>query len=273
MARYQIILAYDGTDFQGFQRLKGGRSVQGEVEAALRRLNWAGKAILSAGRTDAGVHASGQVIAFDLDWAHSPETLRQALNAYLPEDVAAQAVKLAAPGFHPRYDALARTYHYRIFHHPVRDPLRERYAWRVDHPVDGQLLNAAAALLVGTHDFAAFGSPPKKGGRTVRSVHAADWVRGEQPDEWTFRVTANAFLYHMVRRMVYLTVRVGMGKLGLDQLAREIDGAEMTIPGLAPPGGLTLVHVQYPPDGQEHDGFVETLTASGENDSGEDVRH
>ena len=144
MARYQIILAYDGTDFQGFQRLKGGRSVQGEVEAALRRLNWAGKAILSAGRTDAGVHASGQVIAFDLDWAHSPETLRQALNAYLPEDVAAQAVKLAAPGFHPRYDALARTYHYRIFHHLSVISCASG-AWRVDHPLDGQLLNAAAA--------------------------------------------------------------------------------------------------------------------------------
>ncbi len=129
MARYQVILAYDGADFFGFQRQADGcgqRTVQGVVEQALRRIGWQGRAILFAGRTDVGVHASGQVIAFDLDWLHSTDALLAALNANLPADVAAQAAQLAADDFHPRYDARARCYRYRLFCQPRRDPLRER---------------------------------------------------------------------------------------------------------------------------------------------------
>ncbi|HZW05020.1 MAG TPA: tRNA pseudouridine synthase A, partial [Anaerolineaceae bacterium] len=122
MERYQVILAYDGTEFQGFQRQTGTRTVQSEIETALRRLGWQGRSILSAGRTDTGVHAAGQVIAFDLDWTHSPETLGRAMNAFLPSDVAVKAVRATAPDFHPRFDAVARCYHYRIYCQPARDP-------------------------------------------------------------------------------------------------------------------------------------------------------
>ncbi len=115
MARYQVILAYDGTHFVGFQRQGRSRTVQGVVEAALRQLGWQGRAILSAGRTDTGVHAAGQVIAFDLDWTHPEKELGRAINANLPQDVAVRSVAPASPDFHPRFDATARRYRYHLF--------------------------------------------------------------------------------------------------------------------------------------------------------------
>ncbi len=243
MAHYQIILAYDGTDFQGFQRLGKGRSVQEEVEKALRRLNWQGRAILGAGRTDTGVHAGGQVAAFDLDWPHSAGDLQNALNAFLPEDVAVLGVHEAAADFHPRYDARARTYTYRIYHLPQRDPLQERFAWRVWPPLDLSTLQEAASLLPGEHDFAAFGAPHKKGGSTVRRVFRAVWE--QQAGGLLFEICANAFLYHMVRRLVYTQVLAGSGKLALQDLAQGVLAAQPQPPGLAPAHGLVLKEVLY----------------------------
>ncbi|TAK12200.1 MAG: tRNA pseudouridine(38-40) synthase TruA [Anaerolineae bacterium] len=245
MARYQIILAYDGTGFNGLQRQTRGRTVQGEVESALRRLGWDGRSILSAGRTDAGVHASGQVFALDYEWRHSPEDLQGALNALLPPDVAVRDLQEAPPKFHPRYDALARRYAYRLFCQPLRDPLRERYAWRVWPPVKLKPLQQAARALKGSHDFAAFGSPLQKGGTTVRNVVRAEWEQAE--DAYTFHFEANAFLYHMVRRTVRLLVQVGQGrrppKTVKDLLDRPQNGP---VQGLAPAHGLELVEVRYP---------------------------
>ena len=249
MERYQIILAYDGTNFQGFQRQEGDRTVQGEVEDALRRIGWQGRSILSAGRTDTGVHATGQVIAVDLEWKHSSDDLLQAMNANLTEDVAVRMVRVADRGFHPRFDAISRTYQYRIFHDPIRHPLKERYAWRVSRPVDIDRLHAASRLLVGTHDFAAFGRPPRQGGSTTRQIFQAGWMVEE--GGWRFEVTANAFLYHMVRRMVYLQVMAALGQWSLERLQKGVERAEPQLPGLAPPQGLVLMEVQYPLNRQE----------------------
>ncbi len=160
MVRYQIIIAYDGTDFVGSQRQAKSRTVQGELEKALQKLGWDGSSALMAGRTDAGVHASGQVAAFDLGWDHSLADLNNALNANLPADMAICQVQIAPADFHPRFDAKARLYRYRIFCQRNRDPLRERYAWRVWPAVDEATLHSLAALLPGKFDFAAFGSPP-----------------------------------------------------------------------------------------------------------------
>lgn len=246
MAHYQIILMYDGTAFQGYQRQNDARTVQGDVEAALTRLKWLGTAITSAGRTDTGVHASGQVIAFDLDWSHSETELGRALNALLPADVAVRSVKLAEEGFHPRFDATARTYQYHIYCQMDRNPLKDRYAWRVWPEVDPDLLQQAAQVLVGSHDFAAFGKPPRPGGSTIRRVNQACW----QPEAGglQFEVTANAFLYHMVRRMVFLQVLVGQNHLGLQGLADLLQGkgtVQPQTPGLAPAHGLVLAEVRY----------------------------
>ena len=244
MERYKVTLAYDGTHFFGFQRQGKDRTVQLDVEAALRQLGWQGRTILSAGRTDSGVHAAGQVIAFDLDWTHGTERLHHAMNAKLPFDVAVKAVEVAAPDFHPRYDATSRCYRYTVQFAPERDPLRDRYAWRVWPPCEFELLQSAANLLIGTYDFAAFGTPPRPGGSTIRTVFRADWQPREERTAW-FEVTANAFLYHMVRRMVFVQVLVGQQRLSLERLQKAVEETAPLPPGLALPQGLILKEVLY----------------------------
>lgn len=248
MARYQVILAYDGTAFAGFQRQANARSVQGEVEAALRHLGWQGKTILCAGRTDAGVHASGQVVAFDLTWEHPLPALVKALNAALPKDIAAQAVHEVEDDFHPRYSARARRYIYQLYCAEERQPMLERLAWRVWPAVDASRLHEAAASLPGDHDFAAFGAPLRPGGTTVRSVMRASWeevsllpgARGLR-----FEIVANAFLYHMVRRLVFVQVLVGQGRISMQDWVRGLQNRQPQTPGLAPAHGLALAEVLY----------------------------
>ncbi len=244
MARYQVILAYDGTCFQGFQRQAENRTVQGVVEAALRRLGWSGKSILSAGRTDSGVHATGQVIAFDLEWGHTPQDMRQALNAYLPDDVAAQSVQRVPPDFHPRYDATGRCYQYHLYCSPVRNPLRDRYAMWVRQPLEIARMQRSAAFIVGRNDFACFGVSPRPGGSTIRTVTRAEWR--EIQDGYQFEVEADAFLYHMVRRLVFFQVMVGQGMLPPEAIRDAIEKRVIPSIGLAPPQGLILKKVYYP---------------------------
>lgn len=249
MARYQVKLAYDGTPYQGFQRQAKSPTVQGVVEGALKDLGWTGRSILASGRTDTGVHAIGQVIAFDLDWSHSVEDLQAALNANLPPDVAAHSVAQVEAEFHPRYNATARLYRYRLYCQPVRDPLQERYAWRVWPPVNHSLLRNAAEKLLGRHDFADFGTAPRAGGSTVRTVYLSEWrlERSFQGDEnFVFEIKADAFLYRMVRRLVYCQVQIGQGLVdGSRIIERLISPSGTLIQGLAPGRGLSLVHVEY----------------------------
>ena len=260
MERYQVILAYDGSHFKGFQRQVNARTVQGVVEAALHKLSWQGISILAAGRTDTGAHATGQVIAFDLEWDHEPQDLQQALNNLLPSDVVAREVQRVCPSFHPRYDASWRKYFYRIYCQPVRDPLLEPYAWRVWSAVDLNTLREAARPLVGTHDFGAFGTPAQSGGNTVRSVLESDW-RQEAP-YLVFEIVGHAFLYHMVRRVVFMQARIAQGKLDITDLlqalvpgfnngvarARDVASTKRLVHGLAPAQGLVLAEVHYPPE-------------------------
>lgn len=246
MARYQVILAYDGTPFQGFQRQRNALTVQGVVEQVLRQLGWRGRSILAAGRTDTGVHAWGQVIAFDLDWNHSAEALRSALNARFPPEVVARLVRPVQAGFHPRYDALRRRYRYRIYSQETRNPFLERYAWRVWPPLEQEVLQQAASCLVGTHDFAAFGTPPRTGGSTIRTVFQAQWVGKD--DELIFEIVADAFLYRMVRRLVHVQVEIGRGQDRVERILRYLETPPPSpLQGLAPAHGLTLVEVEYPP--------------------------
>jgi tRNA pseudouridine38-40 synthase len=249
MARYQIILAYDGTDFLGSQRQAGSRTVQLVLENALRKIGWKGKSVLLAGRTDTGTHASGQVAAFDLEWRHPLQKLQDALNASLPSDMAVWQTNIVPAHFHPRYDAVSRRYRYRLFCSEQRDPLRERYAWRVWPEVCD--LTLLAKIWPGEHDFIAFGSPLRAGGSTIRTVFSAHWQ--QKGSEWTFEIEANAFLYRMVRRLVYVQVAAGHGQLTAGTLARALDddpairqSARKEIPaGLAPAAGLTLCEVRY----------------------------
>jgi tRNA pseudouridine38-40 synthase len=271
MARYQVLLAYDGSDFAGYQRQANARTVQSEVETALRELGWGGRSILAAGRTDTGVHALGQVIAFDLDWRHNPQDLVQALNARLPADAAVQQARIVPPDFHPRYAATGRTYFYRLVCREERQPLLERYAWRVWPAVDLERMRQASRDLLGAHDFAAFGSPPKAGGSTLRSLTQADWR--VEAGCTVFEVTGNAFLYRMVRRMTALLVAIGQGSQEPEAVRQALEAPQAgMIQGLAPAHGLTLAAVHYPPAIREQPGWehapgpydVRNLSGSGD---------
>lgn len=245
MPRYRSLLEYDGTDFLGFQRQATGRTVQGEVEAALGRIGWTGRTIWGAGRTDAGVHASGQVIAFDLEWTHGAEALGRALNANLPVDAAARAMAECDASFHPRYSARGRRYRYTFYNQPVRSPLQARYAWQVWPELDQAALTSASTSLLGTHDFASFGSDPDDGTNTVRTVTRAAWTAA--PGGWLyFEIEAEAFLQRMVRSVAGALRKVGAGELGATDLAAILAARERSqCPPPAPPQGLCLVEVLY----------------------------
>ena len=246
VARYKLTLAYDGTAFSGSQRQIRCRTVQAELEKAARGLGWNGSSVLLAGRTDAGVHATGQVAALDLEWDHGPVALRDALNAGLPRDLVVTEAQAVGDAFHPRFDAVSRCYGYEVRCAPLRHPIEDQWAWRVWPPVNVEDLSRIAALFRGTHDFGAFGSASRKGGGTNRTVAVSEW----REDESTLRyeIAADGFLYRMVRRLVFVQVAAGQGKCS-EQVIRTALAGGRRIPGLpagtAPAEGLRLLQVQY----------------------------
>ena len=248
MVHYQLRLVYDGTEFFGFQRQGQTRTVQSVFEGVLREIGWEGDSILFAGRTDTGVHASGQIVVFDLDWHHPDALLIKALNAKLPDDVAVDSLRRAEADFHPRYDASSRRYVYSIYLSPIRSPLLDRYAWHVWPELDIELLNQAAGMFIGRHDFSAVGRAMKPGATTIREVLMSRWSK--QGQSLTYEVQANAFLYHMVRRLVYVQVSFTNRKISRDDLTEAIGSAKRIKPGLAPACGLNLAEVTYPSDKQ-----------------------
>lgn len=244
MARYKVILAYDGTEFRGFQKQVKGRTVQASVEESLHSIGWQGSSLLAAGRTDVGVHASGQVVAFDLKWAHAPQDLANALNANLPSDISAREVEMVEDNFHPRFGAKSRDYQYHLFCDRARQPLLERYAWRVWPPVSLDAMQIVASRMVGEYDFSAFGSPTKPGGSTRRHIFEAQWE--SDGDGFVFEIIGNSFLYHMVRHLVFFQVEVGQSKRRPEEFIELLGSIiEEQSQGLAPARGLTLKRVNY----------------------------
>jgi tRNA pseudouridine38-40 synthase len=251
MTRYRATLAYDGTRYAGFQRQATGIvTVQGCIESALNAILRQTVTVIGAGRTDAGVHALGQVVAFDAEWRHSDVALLKALNANLPDDIALQDMQQQA-GFHPRYDAQARRYRYDVLEAQVRQPTQLAYTWQVlrHQPLKVAAMQTAANLLIGEHDFAAFGKPPDVNStNTVRRVDVSSWqttqlMRGRLH---SYSIEATAFLQHMVRRIVALLMMVGTGAMSLPDFERAFRLARLQggTP-LAPPQGLYLVAVRY----------------------------
>jgi tRNA pseudouridine38-40 synthase len=244
MAPYQLTIAYDGTEFFGFQRQKNRRTVQDELELALREIGWQERTILCAGRTDTGVHAEGQVIAFNLEWVHSPDDLVKALNSRLPLDVSVRSAQIPLPNFHPRYDAKVRQYRYQTVFLPDRDPTLERYHWRVWPEPDHDLLECASRIILGEHDFYEFGKPPKEDVSTIRSIYSAEW-RFLNDGKAYFTISSKAFLYHMVRRIVFILVRVGQKKVKAIELENSFGKFGKLPAGIAPSQGLFLEKVNY----------------------------
>lgn len=241
--RYRATVEYDGSDFLGFQYQARGRTVQGEIEKAIEKVTQQKVRIAGAGRTDAGVHALGQVIAFNVAWRHSAQELQRALNAVLPMDIALRDCCVVSFDFHPRYDALWRQYRYVVWNEPVRSPLWQRYAYHVPEPLDIAAMQKATQYLIGCHDFAAFGKAPR-GDNTVRKVLQAEWI--VEGKRLIFEITADAFLRHMVRRIVGTLLQIGRGQRPPEEIALLVQGkAGRLATPLAPAQGLCLVKIGY----------------------------
>ena len=241
--RVRAVVAYDGTDYQGFQRQTNGPTVQEALESAATQVAQESITVLAAGRTDAGVHAEGQVIAFDTTWRHPVEELQRALNATLPSDVAVREVEQAESVFHPRFDARSRSYRYTIYNRPVRSPLNRRTSLHVRRQLDADAMREAARVLVGEHDFATFGQPPQ-GDNTVRKVHRAEW--SSKPGWLHFDIEANGFLYRMVRSLVGTMLVVGSGRMTVGSFTQAFSERDRGKAGpTAAPHGLCLIEVKY----------------------------
>jgi tRNA pseudouridine38-40 synthase len=236
-------VAYDGTDFMGVQWQPGGRTVQGELERAISQVAQPEGRVVGAGRTDAGVHARGQVIGFRARWHHPLVDLERALNAVMSGDVAVSALELADEGWHPRFSARQRSYRYTINNQLLRSPLDRRYAYHVAEPLALALLQDASEQLIGEQDFASFGRPTQ-GDSTVRRVISVEW---QQAGSWlTFDIVGNAFLRGMVRSVVGTLLRIGAGKWPVEQVARILSARDRAL--AAPPApacGLCLMLVEY----------------------------
>lgn len=244
LARYRAIVEYDGSNYWGFQRQIASQiTIQSELERALSNIAQQPTQIVAAGRTDRGVHASGQVIAFNLAWRHETSALLRAFNANLPMDIVIRVLDSAESHFHPRFDAQRRAYRYTIYNNIIRSPLRHTRSWHVFKPLDLDAMNVAAQQLVGEHDFATFGQPPQ-GINTVRELFKASWQR-EGEFLW-FDIEATAFLKRMVRSIVGSLKMVGTGEWSGEEFVAAFRAAERQQSGVAaPPQGLVLERVDY----------------------------
>jgi tRNA pseudouridine38-40 synthase len=237
--RFRATVEYDGTEFKGFQLQKGARTVQGELETALTRLTGGDRVVVQgAGRTDSGVHATGQVISFTFPGSLSVEDLTKALNGTLPPDVAIRDVRRATAGFNPRYAARYREYRYSIWTGP-RSPLRERTALWVRSELDVAAMASAATALEGRHDFSAFGGADPQPVRTILRIA----VR-RQGQAVTIDVRADAFLRGMMRRIVAALLAVGRGTLEVSAVPGLLTAGKPALDGASVPArGLCLRRV------------------------------
>jgi tRNA pseudouridine38-40 synthase len=239
-------VSYDGTRFVGWQRQAAGESIQGLLEEALARFEGAPVTVHGAGRTDAGVHALGQVASVQLTCTHPADTLLRALNASLPPEVRISAVEDAPPGFHARFSARSKTYRYVIHNAPIVSPFERAYVWHVPEPLDVTAMHNAAAALVGTHDFAAFGSAGGETRDTMRTI-TRSVVEGRDADGTVaYEVTGTGFLRHMVRAIVGTLVEIGRGWRPPSSMAALVAARARADAGAtAPAHGLFLVRVDY----------------------------
>ena len=255
-----LIVEYEGTNYHGFQYQANASSIQEELERAIAHFTGERVRVKGAGRTDAGVHAKGQVIAFDTGSTHSSDTFARALNSLLPDDIAVRAAHRVNGGFDPRRQALSRRYRYTILNSPTPSPFSRRTVCMVTEPLNVRKMQKAAKLMIGRHDFARFCGPLEDGrSSTVRHIYEASVKNRNRLV--TFDVEGNAFLPHQVRRMAGALVDIGRGKLSLDELKCMIDGGTTeAVARPLPAPGLCLMEVTYfdfPPkvgesDGNEH---------------------
>lgn len=249
MATFRLTLEYDGTDFQGWQNQPQGQpTLQRALENSLEGLFGERVSTVGSGRTDAGVHAEGQVASFSIDTELDPETIGRALNARLPEAMVVKQVARAADDFYARRGARSKRYRYAIWNGCLRSPLRaRRFAWEV-RPLDLQAMEKAAAHLLGEHDFASFQATGSEVKSSVRCLAAVD-VSGESAAEVALEIEGNGFLRHMVRNIAGTLMEVGWGQREADSIPGLLTACDRAQAGpTAPACGLTLLWVKYEDD-------------------------
>lgn len=246
MRTVKLTIAYDGTDYVGWQRQASGESIQGLLEDALARIEGTPVAVHGAGRTDAGVHAEGQVASAQMATGLDDETLARALNANLPPAVRVMDVQRAADDFHARFSAIAKVYEYRIWNGPAVPPFVNRYVWHVPQPLEMPLLDEATRAIPGEHDFVAFQGAGSATHTTVRRILSAEWRRSAAEPLVTFEISGEGFLRHMVRSLAGTLVEIGLKRRPVGDMARLLSEPSRADAGrTAPPCGLFLVRVLY----------------------------
>jgi tRNA pseudouridine38-40 synthase len=249
MPLFKIVLTYDGTDYVGWQRQASGVSIQGLIEEALLALDGCAVTVTGAGRTDAGVHALGQVAAFTIGRELGADALVRALNAHLPQAVRVVAAAAAPPGFHPRFSARSKTYRYRLWNAEVTSPFERGYAWHVPGALDVEAMHAAARLLEGRHDFASFratGSAVATTEREILKSTIQSEISNPPSAMLVYEVEGSGFLRHMVRIIVGSLVEIGRGRKPIDWMSALLAARDRVQAGpTAPPHGLFLVRVAY----------------------------
>jgi tRNA pseudouridine38-40 synthase len=244
--RVRLTIEYDGTGYSGWQLQATEDSIQARIEAALATIFGQAVRVHAAGRTDAGVHALGQVAAFDAPRHFDPAELKRALNALLPPDIAVREAVEANDRFDPRRAAYLRVYEYRILNRELRSTFDYRYSWLIREPLDLSAMRAAARLFLGEHDFAAFRTLGTAVKSTVRRIYLSQWER--RGEFLIYRVEGSSFLRHMVRSMVAAMVEVGRHRLSAASVGALLIGRDRAqVPAAAPACGLFLVEVRYAP--------------------------
>ncbi len=246
MVRIALGLEYDGTDWNGWQTQPDGRTVQDRLEAAIEAFVGSRHDTICAGRTDAGVHARGQVVHLDTGIDRPDWSWIRGLNAHLPASIAVRWAKPVSPAFHARFSAVMREYRYRILLAPTRSPLQDRQATWFYRPLDIPEMQAAARILEGEHDFSAFRSADCQARSPVRRLERIEMAR--EGEVLVIVVRANAFLHHMVRNLVGSLVEVGRGAANRDWLHRVLASGDRTLAARTfPARGLCLERVEYDP--------------------------
>ena len=250
LMNYKLLIQYDGTDFHGWQVQENDRTIQGELERVIGKLNNAPVKVAGSGRTDAGVHAEGQVANVKLTRPFTPERLRLAINGNLWRDIRIMSVEKVDDDFHARFSAKQKTYLYRIVNAPVMTPFWRRYALHESRPLDVARMTAASRLLLGEHDWTAFSSAQGDSDNKVRTVSDCTietiWDARARASIIEFRITANGFLRYMVRSIVGTILEVGQGEKDFDTIQTAIVTGDRNLAGkTAPAHGLTLLQVDY----------------------------
>ncbi|HMO79371.1 MAG TPA: tRNA pseudouridine(38-40) synthase TruA [Pyrinomonadaceae bacterium] len=247
---YKLLIQYDGTDFHGWQVQENDRTIQGELERVISMLADDEVRVTGSGRTDAGVHAEGQVANVFIDKPFEPERLRNAINGNLWRDIRIFSVEKASDDFHARFLAKRKTYVYRLINAPVMSPFWRRFALHESRPLDLARMTTAARLLLGEHDWTAFSSAQADGENRVRNVFDASlesvWDRRANASLIEFRITAKGFLRYMVRSIVGTLLEVGRGEKDSDTIQTAILTGDRSLAGkTAPANGLSLLRVEY----------------------------